>query len=56
MVSPTVATNQCIGWADSLGPFKLHGVDRMGINVRTVLVMYHLMLLMMVKHLVFIPA
>ena len=25
--SPTGETNQCIGWADSLGPFKLHGVD-----------------------------
>ena len=23
-------TNQCIGWADSLGPFKLHGVDKNG--------------------------
>lgn len=23
-------TNQCIGWADSLGPFKLHGVDSNG--------------------------
>ena len=27
---PTGATNQCIGWADSLGPFKLHGVDANG--------------------------
>ena len=26
----TGATNQCIGWADSLGPFKLHGVDANG--------------------------
>ena len=26
----TGATNQCIGWADSLGPFKLHGVDKNG--------------------------
>lgn len=26
----TGATNQCIGWADSLGPFKLHGVDSNG--------------------------
>jgi len=26
----TGATNQCISWADSLGPFKLHGVDRNG--------------------------
>ena len=28
--SATGATNQCIGWADSLGPFKLHGVDANG--------------------------
>ena len=49
-------TNQCIGWADSLGPFKLHGLMLMGINVRTVLVMYHSMLLMMVKHIVCTPA
>ena len=28
--SPTGDTNQCIGWADSLGPFKLHGVDANG--------------------------
>jgi prepilin-type N-terminal cleavage/methylation domain-containing protein len=28
--TPTGATNQCIGWADSLGPFKLHGVDANG--------------------------
>jgi len=27
---PTGGTNQCIGWADSLGPFKLHGVDKNG--------------------------
>ena len=27
---PTGDTNQCLGWADSLGPFKLHGVDRNG--------------------------
>jgi len=25
--SPTGNTNQCIAWADSLGPFKLHGID-----------------------------
>ena len=28
--APTGDTNQCIGWADSLGPFKLHGVDSNG--------------------------
>ena len=28
--TPTGDTNQCIGWADSLGPFKLHGVDANG--------------------------
>jgi len=28
--SPTGATNQCISWADSLGPFKLHGIDSNG--------------------------
>ena len=28
--TPTGNTNQCIGWADSLGPFKLHGVDANG--------------------------
>ena len=28
--TPTGDTNQCIGWADSLGPFKLHGVDDNG--------------------------
>ena len=28
--SPTGATNQCIAWADSLGPFKLHGIDSTG--------------------------
>ena len=28
--TPTGGTNQCIGWADSLGPFKLHGVDKNG--------------------------
>ena len=26
----TGGTNQCISWADSLGPFKLHGVDKNG--------------------------
>jgi prepilin-type N-terminal cleavage/methylation domain-containing protein len=25
--TPTGVTNQCIAWADSLGPFKLHGID-----------------------------
>lgn len=25
--SPTGVTNQCISWADSLGPFKLHGIN-----------------------------
>lgn len=25
--TPTGTTNQCIGWADSLGPFKLHGIN-----------------------------
>ena len=25
--SPTGSTNQCIAWADSLGPFKLHGIN-----------------------------
>ena len=28
--TPTGTTNQCLGWADSLGPFKLHGVDKNG--------------------------
>ena len=28
--TPTGVTNQCLGWADSLGPFKLHGVDANG--------------------------
>ena len=28
--TPTGDTNQCLGWADSLGPFKLHGVDANG--------------------------
>lgn len=28
--TPTGATNQCLGWADSLGPFKLHGIDTNG--------------------------
>ena len=28
--TPTGATNQCISWADSLGPFKLHGIDTNG--------------------------
>ena len=28
--SPTGDTNQCISWADSLGPFKLHGIDPNG--------------------------
>lgn len=27
---PTGATNQCISWADSLGPFKLDGIDTNG--------------------------
>lgn len=26
-LNPTGATNQCISWADSLGPFKLHGIN-----------------------------
>ena len=28
--TPTGATNQCIGWADSVGPFKLDGMDSNG--------------------------
>lgn len=28
--TPTGDTNQCISWADSLGPFKLHGIDTNG--------------------------
>ena len=28
--TPTGDTNQCLGWAYSLGPFKLHGVDANG--------------------------
>jgi len=28
--TPTGDTNQCLGWADSLGPYKLHGVDANG--------------------------
>ncbi len=28
--SPTGDTNQCIGWADSVGPFKLNGMDSNG--------------------------
>jgi prepilin-type N-terminal cleavage/methylation domain-containing protein len=26
-LTPTGSTNQCISWADSLGPFKLHGIN-----------------------------
>lgn len=29
-ISPTGVTNQCIAWADSLGPFKLHGINSAG--------------------------
>jgi len=32
--TPTGATNQCISWADSLGPFKLHGIDVNGDKVK----------------------
>ena len=28
--TPTGVTNQCIGWADSVGPFKLDGMDSNG--------------------------
>lgn len=28
--TPTGDTNQCISWADCLGPFKLHGIDPNG--------------------------
>jgi prepilin-type processing-associated H-X9-DG protein len=28
--SPTGDTNQCIGWADSVGPYKLDGMDSNG--------------------------
>lgn len=31
---PTGNTNQCISWADSLGPFKLHGIDANGDKVK----------------------
>jgi len=32
--TPTGDTNQCISWADSLGPFKLHGIDVNGDKVK----------------------
>lgn len=32
--TPTGDTNQCISWADSLGPFKLHGIDVNGNKVK----------------------
>jgi len=28
--TPVGTVNQCIGWADNLGPFKLHGIDTNG--------------------------